>query len=446
MSENIEISNNLPKDWGKVKLGEVATFQTGKREKGGAKTSGGVPSIGGEHITEDGKINFYDSPKYISPAFFQNMKKGKVNIGDVLLVKDGAKTGKSAIVRKRISEHMAVNEHVFVIRSKNQSLILTEFIGFWFHSNQAWKQIKRAYHGLIGGINRKQLSNFILPLPPLPEQKAIAFVLRSVQEAKEATEKVISSLRELKKSLMKHLFTYGPVPINQKSQVKLKETEVGQIPEHWEVAKLGELFSVQQGKQLSRKKKAKDSEIECKFLRTSNVFWEGIRLQNLDTMKITEKELKKLKVKKGDIFVCEGGEVGRTAILEVDIDFDLIYQNHLHRLRPKINSINPKFFVYWMEKHIRLDKAHIPANTTTIPNLSASRLKEFLIPLPPIEEQEKIAEILKAVDEKIEAEEKRKEALESLFKSLLNNLMTAKIRLPEEFIKKFEEESNELCK
>jgi type I restriction enzyme S subunit len=69
------------------------------------------------------------------------------------------------------------------------------------------------------------------------------------------------------------------------------------------------------------------------------------------------------------------------------------------------------------------------ANRTTIPNLSAQRLKSFLIPLPPLEEQQKIAQILQSIDQRIEKEEKYKNALQNLFKSLLHNLMTGKIRV-----------------
>jgi type I restriction enzyme S subunit len=104
----------LPEDWKVVRLGEVAQFQTGQREKGGARTDQGIISVGGEHITEDGQINFMSSPKYVSREFFQNMATGKVNPGDILVVKDGARTGKSAFVRQVPPTGMAVNEHVFI--------------------------------------------------------------------------------------------------------------------------------------------------------------------------------------------------------------------------------------------------------------------------------------------------------------------------------------------
>jgi type I restriction enzyme S subunit len=267
-----------------------------------------------------------------------------------------------------------------------------------------------------------------IPLPPLEEQKAIADILSTVQNAIEKTEKVINATKQFKKSIMKHLFTYGAVAVDEIDQVKLKESEIGLIPEHWEVMRLGEVFEVKQGKQLSSKESEEGKTLKP-FLRTSNILWNRIDISNLSHMPFSDKEFEVLKLYKGDILVCEGGDVGRTAVWEGQLE-ECAYQNHLHRLRPKENNIVNYFFSYWMEYAISLRGLYINiANKTTIPNLSSQRLKSFPIPLPPLDEQQKIANILTTIDQKIRAEEKKKEALQNLFKTLLQKLMTGKIRV-----------------
>jgi len=202
-----------------------------------------------------------------------------------------------------------------------------------------------------------------------------------------------------------------------------KETEIGLIPEDWEVVRLGEVFEVKQGKQLSSKE-SKEGKTLKPFLRTSNILWNRIDVSNLSYMPFSNKEFEVLKLCKGDILVCEGGDVGRTAVWEGQLE-ECAYQNHLHRLRPKENNIVNYFFSYWMEYAISLRGLYISiANKTTIPNLSSQRLKSFLIPLPPLEEQKAIADILSTVQNAIEKTEKIINATKQLKKSIMKHLFT----------------------
>ena len=101
-------------------------------------------------------------------------------------------------------------------------------------------------------VSLERLKDLVLPLPRLPEQRAIARVLRTVQRAREQTEAVIAATRQLKASLLRHIFTYSPVPIDQAAQVPLKETEIGPIPGHWVTARLGQVAQAQSGGTPSR--------------------------------------------------------------------------------------------------------------------------------------------------------------------------------------------------
>jgi len=387
----------IPRNWKLVRLENIACFETGKRMKGGALKSGGAFSIGGEHITDDGNVKF--SPlKFISKDFYFKMKKGIVKIGDILICKDGAKAGKTAFVKYLPYQYCAVNEHVFIVRSKNTNKLLNEFLFFYLYSKHGQMQMGKAFHGLIGGITQKDLSELLIFLPPIDEQKKIAYVLSTIQNAKEKTEQIIEVSKALKKSLMKHLFKYGPVPLDEVDKVKLKETEIGLIPEDWDVVSLKEIAEVKYGKA----KPKDDGNIPVVgsggvYSRTSKA------LVNHPTIVIGRK-----------------GTAGKPwLILEPCYPSDTTFYLVLKK------AVDLLFIFYFM----LLNPLSGEYAKTTLPSLQKPDLENFIIPFPPIEDQKKIAEILSALDRKIEAEENKKKALEELFKSMLHNLMTGKIRV-----------------
>ena len=125
-------------------------------------------------------------------------------------------------------------------------------------------------------------------------------------------------------------------------------------------------------------------------------------------MDFSQDEITNLSLKYGDLLVCEGGDVGRTAIWRDELK-DCLYQNHIHRLRRKNNNISPEFYVLWMQAASQVFGLYKGKEiTTTIPNLSGGKLKSFLLPLPPtLAEQERIA---RALNEQIAVVEKARSA------------------------------------
>ncbi len=94
-------------------------------------------------------------------------------------------------------------------------------------------------------------------------------------------------------------------------------TEIGNIPANWQVQRFDSLFTVQQGKQVSKKNRL--GENHRPFLRTKNVFWGQLDLSDLDEMHFTEVDEKRLALEPGDLLICEGGDIGRTAIWQGEL-------------------------------------------------------------------------------------------------------------------------------
>ena len=249
-------------------------------------------------------------------------------------------------------------------------------------------------------INKAAVTSFLLPLPPLPEQKAIARVLSTIQKAIEAQDKIIAAARELKKSLMRYLFTYGPVPVEEAEQVPPKETQIGPMPEHWEVKRLVDIATLQRGKDLPKQNQVLG---QYPVIGSSGIM--GYH----------------------NAYVCGGpavvtgrsGSIGKLSYVEGK------YWPHNTGLYVKdFHGNNPKFIYYLL--HLLDFRKY--ATGVSVPTLNRNFIHSALLPLPPVAEQQEIARILSSVDSKIEAEEKRKASLQALFKTMLHQLMTGKVR------------------
>ena len=204
------------------------------------------------------------------------------------------------------------------------------------------------------------------------------------------------------------------------------ETEIGRLPAEWKVARFDSIFDVQQGKQVSQKNRT--GENQRPFLRTKNVFWGRLDLSELDEMNFTEAEEDRLKLAAGDLLICEGGDIGRTAIWSGELS-PCYYQNHLHRARLIDKESDSRFVLYWLWYAFEIGSIYFGrGNVTTIPNLSQSKLRELPLPIPPRDEQRKIAAVLGVVQKAIEEQERLIALTTELKKTLLHQLFTRGLR------------------
>jgi type I restriction enzyme, S subunit len=203
-------------------------------------------------------------------------------------------------------------------------------------------------------------------------------------------------------------------------------SELGDLPPEWRTNRFDSLFAVQQGKQVSKKNRVGGN--QCAFLRTRNVFWGRLDLSELDEMNFTEADEKRLALSCGDLLICEGGDIGRTAIWNGELA-RCYYQNHLHRARLRNGNASPRFILFWLWYAFEVGSVYFGRGiVTTIPNLSQSKLCELPLPVPPLDEQRKIAAVLSLVQRAMGHQERLLVLTADLKKALLHHLFTHGLR------------------
>ena len=157
-----------------------------------------------------------------------------------------------------------------------------------------------------------------------------------------------------------------------------------EIPDSWAWIRLGNIFQHNTGKALNG---SNQKGVFYDYITTSNLYWNSFVLGKLRSMPFTDDELDKCTVKKGDLLVCEGGDIGRSAIW--NYDYDIRIQNHIHRLRA-YTPICTMFVYYtlYLYKHTGL----IGGKGIGIQGLSSNALHKLLLPLPSIAEQKRIVD------------------------------------------------------
>ena len=413
-----EIPFEIPDSWEWVRFSDLYWQLTDGTHSTPKYTTSGVPFLSVKDMSS-GKLSFANT-KYISPEEHSILsQRCHPQKGDMLLSKVGT-TGVPLIIDtdKEFSIFVSLALVKFF-----PNLIDSKFLLYLINSPLVQLQAADNTRG-VGNKNwvLKAISDTIMVLPPLAEQHRIVAKIEELLpkvekygKAQDALNKLNAELPEcLKKSILQEAIEGRLVPQDpndepasvllakirkEKEQLviegKLKkkdliETPITEdeipfdIPESWEWVRIESLFNHSSGKQLS----AADTEGALKeYITTSNLYWDRFELDNLKSMYYKDSELERCTAKKGDLLVCEGGDVGRSAIWPYN--YDICLQNHVHRLRPYFEGYTRfVYYAMWLYKSI----GEIGGKGIGIKGLSASALKTIVIPLPPLAEQHRIVE------------------------------------------------------
>ena len=408
----------LPEEWRVAPLGDLATI---RGETINPSQRPDLRYVGLEHLVSgDPRARSWGDARQVRSA------KSAFFPGDLLYGKLRPYLDKGAV-----AEWAGMSSTDILVVTPGDR-IDSAFLGYVIHTRDF---IQHAI-ATTTGVNHPRTSwnavrSFLLPLPPLPEQRAIAHVLSTVQRAREATEAVIAATRELKRSLMRHLFTYGPVPVDQVDGVRLKETEIGLVPEDWQLASLGELADIVYGVQAAVAH-LKDQSTGLPILTNINITTEGtLDLTTLRYYPLPAKKREALILRRGDILFNwrSGSEkhVGKTAVF--DLPGEYTFSSFILRFRVR-SGINELFLLYWL-RYLRANGFFEQNRQQSSVNsvFNASHAATIPLCLPVEVDQESIVHELRSLDRKLQVEEQRRVALQAAYNTLLRELVAGSVRV-----------------
>lgn len=402
--ENVSVGDMLPESWHKARLGELCSIITGKKDVNEGNPNGLYPFFTCARTPTRSDSYSFDT--------------------EAILIAGNGEVGKTHYYNGMFEAY----QRTYVLTDFS---ISPRFLFFYLQTFAQDVLLKRKTGSTMPYIRKGDLIGFEVPVPPISEQAGIVTVLESVQHIKEACEQVIIATRQLKKSLLQYLFTYGPVPFDQADQVPLKETEIGLMPELWRFEGLGDhLELIRNG--LTRMQN-KDG-VGFPITRIETISGDTINFAKAGFVEgLSEEEVAKFRLRQNDILfshINSEPQLGRTAVYLGKPDV-LIHGMNLLLLRAG-KSMHPIFLDFVCQYLRRLGVfIGIASRAVGQSSINQGKLKALQVPIPSYEEQVEIAAQLATLDTKLSAEEARWTALNNLFQSLLYHLMTGKVRITE---------------
>ncbi|GAB1535321.1 hypothetical protein ADMFC3_09520 [Geovibrio sp. ADMFC3] len=417
------MTHKLPDGWREVKLSDVCTLRggTGFKEEYQGNVSGEFPFIKVSDMNLKGNETYiHTSNNWVSAIDVKSMK-GVVFAANTVVF---AKVGAALLLNRRriLTRDTLIDNNMMGATPKE--LIISSFLYLVLLQTDFGKLVQE---GAVPSVNQTQLGAILIPLPPLEEQRKIADILGTVDDKLANIDQQITATENLKKGLMQQLFTKGI------GHTEFKQTEIGTIPKAWEVVSLGGLITPPTaGVSVNSDESA--SNANYGILKTSAVSLGKFYADEYKTIANGEEARARINPARNSIILSRMNTpqlVGESGYVSKDFP-NLFLPDRLWQFSAKTPET---LCVKWLSAilshgYARAELQRKATGTSnSMKNIPKSVLLNMNIPLPPPEEQEKIASILTEVDNKLDSLKKRKSAYTTLKTGLMQQLLTGQKRV-----------------
>lgn len=416
------MSNQVPADWIVSSLADISKFRRGSfpQPYGNPEwfDDNGFPFV---QVFDLGFGNLLKASTKVRISDLAAKKSVFVPKGTVLVSIQGS------IGRVVVTQYDAYVDRTILIFEEIASHIDRDFFALMVREIFSVKK-NEADGGVILTITKETLKNFLMVLPPLPEQQKIAAILTSVDEVIEKTQAQIDKLKDLKSGMMQELLTKG-VGVDGKPHTEFKDSPVGRIPKMWKMAPLSNVCELQVGYAF---KSTWFVDAGIKLLRGDNV---GFGTATWERTKYLSKHeannYQDYQLSRGDIIIGMDRTFTKSGVkitkLSIEDTPSLLVQR-VGRFLPK-STCDDDFLWQLLRSSQYLDALKGQEKGMDIPHLSKSEILTPYVVIPPLEEQKIIARTLRSVDDMIERNSKKLISNNLLKKALMQDLLTGKVRV-----------------
>ncbi|MEQ9277946.1 MAG: restriction endonuclease subunit S [Balneola sp.] len=401
----------IPEDWSVLKLSDLGTFKNGmnksKEEYGSGLPFVNLMDVFGKSVVEFDNLGFVETTE-------NDLRKYSLKKGDVLFVRSSVKpsgVGLSALVQSDIEN---ITYSGFLIRFRDKGKFDLSFKKYCFYEpNFRHRLMSKSTVSANTNINQNSLGSLQIALPPKNEQKKIAEILSTWDEAIQKTEALIKKKEKLKKGLMQQLLT---------GKRRLPGFEA-----KWKEVKLGDCI-LGKGNYGINAPSTNYSEDLPVYLRITDIDERGKFLKENKTS-VDDENYRDYLLEEGDIvFARTGNTTGKTYLYDKE-DGELVYAGFLIRFKPDPADLSPKFLKYYTDTHRYWYWVSVMSARSGQPGINSTEYSKLAFKIPSIEEQKKIVDVIDHVYEEITELGLLKEKFQKQKKGLMQQLLTGKTRV-----------------